>query len=242
MTDEPNVYSFDSRVRYSEVGEDLLLTPGALIDYFQDCSTLHTEDSGIGVEYLKELGLAWIMISWQIHISSMPRLGDRVRTKTWAVSFKSFFGNRRYTMENPEGKEYARAYGIWVLMDMVKGKPVRVPNHIIEAYGIGPQADMEEASRKIRLPKDGGRFEEPFRVGRALLDSNHHVNNAQYVSLASEYLPAGFPIGAVQVEYRMQAKLGDEIHPWIVPVEDGCGISLQNAQGEPYAVVLFRQT
>ena len=130
MIEGPNIYSFDSRVRYSEAGEDMFLTPGALIDYFQDCSTLHTQDCGISMDYLKELGFAWIMISWQIRISKMPKLGDPVRTKTWAVSFRSFFGDRQYTLEDPAGGEYARAFGIWVLMDMVKGKPVRVPDHM----------------------------------------------------------------------------------------------------------------
>ena len=240
MIEGPNIYSFDSRVRYSEAGEDMFLTPGALIDYFQDCSTLHTQDCGVSMDYLKGLGFAWIMISWQIRISKMPKLGDSVRTKTWAVSFRSFFGDRQYTLEDPAGGEYARAFGIWVLMDMVKGKPVRVPDHMVRAYGIGPKLDMEQVSRKIRLPEEERHCEEPFRVGRVLLDSNHHVNNAQYISLAADYLPAGFPIHSIRAEYRKQAKLGDEIFPWTGPAEGGHGISLQDAGGDAYAVVLFQ--
>ena len=239
MIQGPNIYSFDSRVRYSEAGEDMLLTPGALIDYFQDCSTLHAHDCGVGVPYLKTLGQAWVTISWQIQIRRMPQISDPVRTKTWAYSFKSFFGNRHYTLEDPAGEEYARAIGIWVLMDMVNGKPVKVPDEMINAYGIGPQLDMEQVSRKIRLPGEGERSEEPFHVGRQLLDSNHHVNNAQYISLAADYLPEGFTIHRIRAEYRMQAKLGDMICPAIVPVENGYGVSLRSAEGSPYAVVVF---
>ena len=33
------MYSFDSRIRYSETDADGRLTPEKLIDYFQDCST-----------------------------------------------------------------------------------------------------------------------------------------------------------------------------------------------------------
>ena len=43
-------YSFNSRVRYSETGEDGRLTlPGAL-NYFQDCCTFQAESIGLGME------------------------------------------------------------------------------------------------------------------------------------------------------------------------------------------------
>ena len=36
-----DMYTFDSRVRYSETGEDGLLSLPAIVDYFQDASTFH---------------------------------------------------------------------------------------------------------------------------------------------------------------------------------------------------------
>ena len=44
-------YTFESRVRYSECGEDGSLTLGAIVDYFQDTATFHGEHLGIGVNY-----------------------------------------------------------------------------------------------------------------------------------------------------------------------------------------------
>ena len=38
------MYSFDSFVRYSEVGEDKKLTLDGIINYFQDCSTFQSEE------------------------------------------------------------------------------------------------------------------------------------------------------------------------------------------------------
>ena len=43
-------YSFDGRIRYSEVDERQTLTLPALVDYFQDCSTFQTQESGAGME------------------------------------------------------------------------------------------------------------------------------------------------------------------------------------------------
>ena len=43
------MYSFKSRVRYSEVGEDKKLSLNGIINYFQDCSTFQSEMLNNGV-------------------------------------------------------------------------------------------------------------------------------------------------------------------------------------------------
>ena len=48
-------YSFSGRVRYSEIGENGLLTLPGVLNYFQDCSTFQSEEVGLGMEVLKEL-------------------------------------------------------------------------------------------------------------------------------------------------------------------------------------------
>ena len=47
-------YSFESRVRFSEIGEDGCLTLPGILDYFQDCCTFESEQTGVGMEVLKE--------------------------------------------------------------------------------------------------------------------------------------------------------------------------------------------
>lgn len=47
-------YSFSGRVRYSETGENGLLTLPGILNYFQDCSTFHSESVGNGMKVLKE--------------------------------------------------------------------------------------------------------------------------------------------------------------------------------------------
>ena len=50
---------------------------------------------------------------------------------------------------------------------------------------------MEYAPRKIKLPEKW-QEREPFTVQKHHLDTNHHVNNCQYVSMAQDYLPGDF--------------------------------------------------
>ena len=39
-------YSFESRVRFSEIGEKGCLTLPGVLDYFQDCCTFESEQTG----------------------------------------------------------------------------------------------------------------------------------------------------------------------------------------------------
>ena len=58
---EGSRYEFDSRVRYSEIDHRGTLTLPALINYFQDCSTFHSELAGLGMDRLKQDKKAWVL-------------------------------------------------------------------------------------------------------------------------------------------------------------------------------------
>ena len=60
------MYTFDSRIRYSETDSEGKLTMASLINYFQDCSTFQSEDLGVGLEYFRENHMVWVLSSWQI--------------------------------------------------------------------------------------------------------------------------------------------------------------------------------
>ena len=62
------MYEYKTRIRYSEVNSDGILSLPSLLDYFQDCSIFHSEDIGLGLEYLKENNMVWVLSSWQIDI------------------------------------------------------------------------------------------------------------------------------------------------------------------------------
>ena len=73
------MYAFDSRIRYSETDSEGYLTLDALLNYFQDCSTFHSEDVGLGIGYMKEIGQVWVLSSWQIVVNRYPKLGEKVK-------------------------------------------------------------------------------------------------------------------------------------------------------------------
>ena len=94
------MYTFESRIRYSEADMNDRLTIESLLDYFQDCSTFHSEDLGLGVDYLRKKHLAWVLNAWQIDVERFPKVAEYVRIGTAPYGFKGFIGYRNFLMES----------------------------------------------------------------------------------------------------------------------------------------------
>lgn len=233
---EEKMYTFDSRVRYSEIDHTGNMTLPTLINYFQDCSTFQSEDIGLGTEVLKAKKKAWILSYWQIVIERLPALGERITAGTFATEFKGLYGNRNFVLDDARGNRLAYANSVWVFMDMEKGRPARPEPENILPYGSEPALEMEYEDRKICLPES---LEEKasFPVRKYHIDTNEHVNNCQYVQMALEVLPEETRVCQIRVEYKKSAVLGDVIFPKVAREENRIVTELCDENGKPYAVI-----
>lgn len=214
------MYSYESRIRYSELDKTGHLKIEALLDYFQDCSTFHSQDLGVGVNYLKEKNLVWVLSSWQIVVERYPQLGEMVTIATAPYDFKGFIGYRNFWMVDKEGSRIACANTIWSLIDIEKGKPVRPSEEMLEKYVLDEKLDMEYAPKRIAIPEELIKGE-PMVIRPHHLDTNYHVNNGQYVRIALDSLARECQVKQLRTEYKKQSYLGDVLVPYISSTEDG---------------------
>ncbi len=232
------MYSFDSRVRYSEVDKDRKMDLYSIINYFQDCTTFHSEDIGKGIDYLRNRKRVWIINSWQIVINRFPVLGENITVSTWPYDFKSMYGYRNFTITDSTNQVTAAANSIWVLMDTETNHPTKVTQDDVIGYNSQEKYDMEYGPRKVIIPGNLTTLDE-FRVIRSNIDTNNHVNNGQYIKMAEELLPAGFRIRQMRAEYRKSAVLGDIIVPKISLEKDTFTVVLACTDDTPYTIIEF---
>lgn len=232
------MYSFHSRIRYSEVDATQHLDLHAIINYFQDCSTFHSEDIGLGIEYFEKENLVWVLNSWQIQIHRFPKLCETMKISTWAYDFASMYGYRNFLMQDESGETVAVANSIWVLMDTTTMRPVKVDPLLCEKYVLEEKYPMEYAPRKIKLPASS-ETKDAFPVIKSNIDTNNHVNNGQYIKMAEEYLPSGFVIKEMRAEYRKSAVLGDIIVPKVHITDTVCTVILAGTDDKPYCIIEF---
>lgn len=236
------MYTFDSRIRYSETDSEGKLTFEALLDYFQDCSTFQSEDLGVGFTYLRQRNLVWVLSSWQVVVDSFPKVCDYVTIGTYPYEFKGCFGNRNFFMTNSEGKMLAKANSLWTLLNIDTQGPAHPTEYMLQQYVLRPRMDMNYAGRKISVP-EGGDSLDSIVVHKQHLDTNNHVNNGQYVRMAMEFLPEQFVIRQMRAEYKKQAHLRDILYPYVVNKseehQDVWVISLRGEDGTVYVNIEF---
>ena len=232
------IYQFDSRVRYSEVDENRRITLLSILNYFQDCSSFHSEKIGVGIDYLNKRQCAWVLSSWQIVLGELPVFGQEITVQTWPYSFKGFLGERNFCIRDEKGEKLAWANTLWTYVDLKTGHPTRVPKEEQEAYVLHEKLDMDYAPRKIALPEKMEK-KESFLIVKHHIDTNHHVNNGQYVQMAMEVLREDMRIRQVRVEYKKSAVYGDVILPKIAEETRRTVVELCDMGERPYAVVEF---
>ena len=187
------MYTFDSRIRYSETDETGALSLLGVINYMQDCSTFQSEDIGLGVEYLEKKKRAWLLSSWRIVIDRYPVLGERIKIGTWATSSKGIYGYRDFVLMDQEGNYLVKAESVWFFCDTEKMIPVRVMPEDVEAYGEGEA--LEQAAERVDMEHALAQLPEEFREVLIL----YYFQGLKLREIA-EVLQIGLPL----VKYRIK--------------------------------------
>ena len=232
------MYSFKSRVRYSECDEKSNITLSALVNYLQDSCTFQAESLNLGMKYWEDNRVAWILSYWHIIIERFPKLGEEICISTWPYDFTRFTAYRNFIIKDKDEQVIAYANSLWVYVDTETGRLKRVNEKQKLLYSTEPAYPMEAISKKVEIPSVM-EAKEAFKVQRFHIDSNQHVNNEKYILMAMEYLPDNSRINSVRVEYKNAAVLGDMIYPHVGIEDNKVTVLLGNEEMKSFAVVEF---
>jgi acyl-ACP thioesterase len=178
----------DFRVHNDEVDYLNNLLPEVILSYMQDTAMEQSESIGLGLEYLKEHKLHWILTRYHIKIQTYPKYNDKVTVSTKAVGFNKVFAFRDFNMTDGEGKTLITGNSQWLLIDGVTGKMLKIGEDVYEAYGIdkvkktvGPFGKLTQPQRTL--------LSNNFSAGESDIDFNGHVNNKRYIGWALDTIP-----------------------------------------------------
>ncbi|MCD7739210.1 MAG: thioesterase [Lachnospiraceae bacterium] len=255
------MYSFTSRVRYSETDETGNLSLRNLMNYLQDCCLFQSEALGVGPDDLRKRHRLWLLSGWQVVIDRYPRMFEKITVATIPYEFSGCLGWRNVTVSDENDICIVRANSPWVYVNTDTGRPAQPDETEKSAYGLEERIPMDYAPRKIRLPENMTAGA-PVPVIQEFIDTNHHVNNAQYVDIAVNIMeedmrtsaapdsPAKSPsesfkasklfIREVRVEYKKQAILGDILYPKTCLQDGWYYVAFTDSDGHIYAAVAIR--
>lgn len=186
----------------------------SIVNYLSDISIYQSEVLGIGIEYLKESNLGWVLYKWDIDIDSYANYNETITVRTSAYSFRKFYAYRIFEILNSDGEKIGYAKSVWLLINTNKRKPVKITDDLYKAYGIDYENNKPLEIQEIK-PVYKIDTNRRFDVRYSDIDTNKHVNNAKYISWALETVPKDvvldYSIKNIKVTYEKETTYGETI-------------------------------
>jgi medium-chain acyl-[acyl-carrier-protein] hydrolase len=203
-------------VKLSEIGKGNKATNKTILSYLEDIGGIHSNKAGYGIFEIEETHLSWILLGWRLQVIRRPKYAEKVKIKTWSKGVIKLYTYREFEVYDEQENLIIKASSKWILMDIQKGRIVRIEPELIAKYE--PELDKDvfgiEEFEKIKEP-DEYQFETEYTVRRNDIDVNNHMHNLNYIELANEALPENVYRGAlfndVKITYKKEIKLGDTI-------------------------------
>jgi acyl-CoA thioesterase FadM len=174
------------RVRFDECGPDGLVRSSALLRYVQDVAWVHSDQMGFDRAWYAARGLAWVVRAAELAILEPLALGQVVDVTTGVTGFRRVWARRRTEGRLPDGRLVLWGHTDWVMTDVIRGAPGRVPPEFPAAFDVPP--GKFEPGRVPLPPTPEAAVRHLSRVRPQDLDPMGHVNNAAYLDYLEEAL------------------------------------------------------
>lgn len=203
-------------VKLSEIGKDNKATNKAILSYLEDIGGIHSNKAGYGVYEIPQTHLSWVLLGWRLHVIRRPNYAEKIKILTWSKDAIKYYTFRDFKVYDEQENLIAIASSKWVLLDIEKGKIVKIAPEILEKYEpeLNKAVFEKEEFDKIKEP-DEYQHETEYTVRRADIDVNNHMHNLNYIELANEALPDEVYRGAlfndVRITYKKEIKFGETV-------------------------------
>ena len=203
-------------VKLSEIGKGNKATNKTILSYLEDIGGIHSNLAGYGIFEIEQTHLSWILLGWRLQVIRRPKYAEKIKIRTWSKGVVKFYTYRDFEIYDEQGNLIITASSKWVLLDIQKGKIVRIEPEIMNKYE--PESNlsvlgMEEFDKSIE--PDEYQYETEYTVRRADIDVNNHMHNLNYIELANEALPEDVYKGAlfndIKITYKKEIKLGETV-------------------------------
>jgi medium-chain acyl-[acyl-carrier-protein] hydrolase len=210
----PQIWQEPFTVRAYEADASGRLSLSGLCDWLQEAAGNHATALGVATDRLLEEGQAWVLSRLRVVVERLPQWREQLAIETWPSAENGIVAERDFLVRTSGGEQIARAVSHWVVIDVARRRPVRLPAMVVDLRL--PQRERVLATPLATLlPPEDIAESHSFRVRRGDLDLNRHVNNSRYVAWALETVPAhlleSHICSSVDIQFRAESVYGDEV-------------------------------
>ena len=210
------IYTYNSKVRYSDVGKDNKLTLKALTNMLQEAAISHSNTVGFGINNVESTHLAWLLLNWKIQIFAHPKCEEELIIKTWPKVFDKLYSYRDFEVYDTKNNLIAIASSKWFAIDNETKKIKKITPEISGPYGkpVEKSVFTNPFKEKINAPENL-HLNFNYTIQRRDIDTNGHVNNVNYIDYAFETLDENvfnnITFNNLEIVYKKEIKLKENI-------------------------------
>lgn len=135
-------FSYTIRVQSVEIDELGHVNNTVYLRYAEDVARAHSDALGLSLNVYKALGVVPVVRRHTITYHQSAVLGDSIRVSTCVEAFKGARAGRTTRLERLNGPLLAEVETEWVWIRVDNGRPTRVPQKVLDTFGLGNDARM----------------------------------------------------------------------------------------------------
>ena len=179
-----------------------------LIRELATTSSMDPERTDLGSEKL-----AWVLVSWDIELKSMPKFDKSLELLTKAIGHKSFYALRDLEIRMGD-KLIGQAKSLWTIIDLSKRTLASIPEPFKKDYPSIDRATLK--TYQVRDKDLESLYQDlDIRVNNTDIDTNGHVSNAVYMDWMENALDYEFyqklSYERVRILYKKEIKRGEDL-------------------------------
>jgi acyl-ACP thioesterase len=176
-------------VRSYETTTAGMVAPATLLRYLEHIATLDSAARGFSHVWYETHGSAWVVRDMRLLLWGPPALADEVHLATWLSGYRRVQATREYCIwREPQNQLIARAQGRWAYVDRERGLPERIPDDLIERFGVAGRAMPLRPTNSAMAAQAGAGSEIPLVARSYEADTQQHINNTIYMDWLGEGL------------------------------------------------------
>jgi acyl-CoA thioester hydrolase len=185
----PHTYTRTFRVRYYECDAYGHLNSINYLRYMQETAFDASADAGYDLQRYEAMNRYWLVHETTIEYLLPLYYNQEVEVKTWIADFRRASSRRAYEFRLAQTNNLcARAFTDWVFLDATTQQPTGIPDTLINDFY--PEGKPGVFPRRQPFPILPEPPAEVFSIRRRVswqdIDSMRHINNAVYMTYASE--------------------------------------------------------
>lgn len=236
-----DIYSDIFTVTLPDVGENNALTNKGILRMLQEIACRHSETAGFGVNDSSATGFAWLLLNWKLQVFSRPVWNAKLKINTWSSKHTLIAFYRDFEIFDDNNNLIAIASSKWILFDFNKNGIAKLTDEFESKYTHVDKHVFDIPMKEKLKEPENSKLVSNYTVCRRDIDTNHHVNNLNYLDFAYEVLPEdiflNFDFKNVEIMYKHEAKLGEILSFYYVDQGDSSVITIKNNDNKLHCIV-----